>query len=383
MKKVLYLLCSLILGLSLVACKTKTVKPSGITIKDSLDREVKLNPSEIKRVVCVGAGALRLYSYIGDMNKIVGAEDIDRNLDDPDLLLFGAEGFKGISRPYYDVNKDYLKTVVTVGLGGPRNQNAETEKILAANPDLIISQYLDIEKANKLSEDTDTPVLLVKYGNNHNIFDETLYESFNILGKALNKEARATELINYIKACKSELEGFKANATEVEKNATFYVGCLGSWGKQDILSTSVRYSAFEVTGVKYALESTATLTDGKITLEKLIAIDPDVIILDVAGIETFKSTTYAQHKAEIDNLTAVKNNKVYVQMPFNAYYTNLEISLMNAYFVAKLAYANANFNEEAKYNEILVKFLGTNASYDMVKNMQYSYGGYGLYNLGN
>ena len=381
MKKICYLLLGLFLSLSLVACKTKTVKPSEITIKDSLDREVTLNPTEIKRVVCVGAGALRLYSYIGDMNKIVGAEDIDRNLDNPDLSLFGAKGFKGISRPYYDVNKDYLKTVATVGLGGPRNQNAETEKILAANPDLIISQYLDIEKANKLSEDTDTPVLLLKYGNNHNIFDETLYESFNILGKALNKETRATELINYIKVCKSELEGFKANATEAEKNTTYYIGCLGNWGTQDILSTSVRYSAFDVTGVKYALESTATLDNGKITLEKLIAIDPNVIILDAAGIETFKSTTYAQHKAEIDNLTAVKNNKVYVQMPFNAYYTNLEISLMNAYFVAKLAYSNANFNDTAKYNEILVKFLGTNASYDMVKNMQYSYGGYGVFNL--
>lgn len=386
MKKFLYVLSALLLSLSLIGCKTKTAKPTEpaeVTIKDSLEREVTLKPSEIKRVVCVGAGALRLYSYIGDINKIVGAEDIDRNLDNADLSLFGAKGFKGISRPYYDVNKDYLKTVVTVGLGGPRNQNAETEKILAANPDLIISQYLDVEKANKLQADTATPVILVKYGNNHNIFDETLYQSFNILGKALNKEARATELINYIKACKTELEGFKTNATEAEKNVTYYIGGLGNWGTQDILSTSVRYSSFDVTGVKYALESSATLDNGKITLEKLIDIDPNVIILDAAGIETFKSTTYATHKAEIDNLTAVKNNKVYVQMPFNAYYTNLEISLMNAYFVAKLAYSNANFNDTAKYNEILVKFLGANASYDMVKNMQYSYGGYGVYNLGN
>ena len=389
MKWIFSLLLVLTLSLFLVSCTKKTetttigVKEDIVTVEDSLGRSVTIDRNKVNKVVCVGAGALRLYSYIGDMAKIVGAEDIDRAQDGADLSLFGAKGFRGISRPYYDFNKDYLKTVVTVGLGGPRNQNAETEKILAVNPDLIISQYLDIEKANKLSTDTDTPVILVKYGNNHNVFDETLYNSFTILGKVLNKEARAKEIVDYIKAQKELLETYKTNATEAEKNTTYYIGCLGNWGTQDILSTSLKYPAFDAVGVKYTLDSSATITDGKITLEKLVEVDPDVIILDAAGISTFLSTTYAEHKDVIDNLKAVKNGKVYVQMPFNAYYTNIEISIMNAFFIASIAYSSSNINVEAKSTEILAKFLGTGADYNLVKNMQYSYGGYGVYTIGN
>lgn len=391
MKRIINLLLVLVVSLVLVSCAKKTTpststKPAEdiVKVEDSLGREVTIDRNKVNKVVCVGAGALRLYSYIGDMNKIVGAEDIDRNQDNADLSLFGAKGFRGISRPYYDYNKDYLKTVLTVGLGGPRNQNAETEKILAANPDLIISQYLDVEKANKLSADTDTPVILVKYGNNHNVFDETLYQSFTILGKVLNKEARAKEVVDYIKAQKELLATYKVNATEAEKNTTFYIGCLGNWGTQDILSTSLQYTAFNAVGVKYALDSSAVITDGKITLEKLVEVDPDVIILDAAGISTFLSTTYAEHKDVIDNLSAVKNGKVYVQMPFNAYYTNIEISIMNAFYIAKLAYPSttSSIDIAAKSTEILAKFLGEGATYDLVKNMQYSYGGYGVYNLG-
>ena len=71
-------------------------------------------------------------------------------------------------------------------------------------------------------------------------------------------------------------------------------------------------------------------------------------------------------------------------MPFNAYYTNIEISIMNAFYIAKLAYPSttSSIDIAAKSTEILAKFLGEGATYDLVKNMQYSYGGYGVYNLG-
>ena len=89
-----------------------------ITVTDMIGRDVSLNIDKIERIVCIGAGALRLYSYIGDMNLIVGAEDIDRNQDDTDYSLFGAGGFKDVSRPYYDINKDLLKNTLLTSIFG-------------------------------------------------------------------------------------------------------------------------------------------------------------------------------------------------------------------------------------------------------------------------
>ena len=40
------------------------------TITDMIGREVSVTPGSYKRVVCVGAGALRMYSYIGDVSLL-------------------------------------------------------------------------------------------------------------------------------------------------------------------------------------------------------------------------------------------------------------------------------------------------------------------------
>ena len=38
-----------------------------ITVTDMIGREVTVVPGSYKKVVCIGAGALRMYSYIGDV----------------------------------------------------------------------------------------------------------------------------------------------------------------------------------------------------------------------------------------------------------------------------------------------------------------------------
>ena len=48
-----------------------------ITVTDLIGREITVTPGSYQRVVCIGAGALRLYSYIGDVSLLCGVEDID------------------------------------------------------------------------------------------------------------------------------------------------------------------------------------------------------------------------------------------------------------------------------------------------------------------
>ena len=51
--------------------------PAEVTITDMIGRELTVIPGSYKRVVCIGAGALRMYSYVGDPALLAGVEDID------------------------------------------------------------------------------------------------------------------------------------------------------------------------------------------------------------------------------------------------------------------------------------------------------------------
>jgi ABC-type Fe3+-hydroxamate transport system substrate-binding protein len=46
--------------------------PAEITVTDMIGRSVSIVPGSYKRVVCIGAGALRMYSCIGDVSLLAG-----------------------------------------------------------------------------------------------------------------------------------------------------------------------------------------------------------------------------------------------------------------------------------------------------------------------
>ena len=78
MKKKLFIIISLLtLFTVFTSCSNKNETENKETIVDMVDRKVEIIPGSYQRVVCIGAGALRLYSYIGDVNKLSGVEDID------------------------------------------------------------------------------------------------------------------------------------------------------------------------------------------------------------------------------------------------------------------------------------------------------------------
>ena len=62
-KRALTFLLALTLALSLCACGTKAPADDGTqTITDGVGRQVTITPGTYQRVVCIGAGALRMYT---------------------------------------------------------------------------------------------------------------------------------------------------------------------------------------------------------------------------------------------------------------------------------------------------------------------------------
>ena len=370
MKKIKFLFLAATV-LSLVGCQPNNEGSDAITIIDGLGAEIEIDTSKINRVVCVGAGALRLYSYAGDLSKLVGVEDVDRNV--------GTNNFENAPRPYYDVNVDYFASLPSIGAGGPaaNRTGPNYELVAAAHPDLIFSQFNNANINKQLEEKTGAKVVFLDYGANAGtaIFNDGIKQSLRNIDKIF-KTKKGEEIITYMENAKNELENI---ANKYENKQTAYVGCVGNWGPQSIYSTSGDYSPFEVNGVINVAPS--SVGHGTLSKESLINGNPDKIFIDAGGLNKLKEE-YATEKTTLAALDAVKNGEVYLEMPGVAYMGNIETMLVNCYYVSSIMYPNEyqSFDIGNKYDEITTKFLGK-ANYDTAKNKPLSFGGYQKVNL--
>ena len=337
------------------------------TITDGQGRTVTYDKAKLSRVVCIGAGALRYYSYIGDISKLVGVEKIDT----PETTV----GVGKALRPYYEANKETFKDLTIIGEGGPAAQTADVEKLAAARPDIIVS-FLSEEKNDNLQSAINVPVIGLNQGPD-GVFDATTLNSFRVLGEVFNRTERYNELNNYITTCKMDFDSL----TKTED--TYYFGGIGNWGQTSMLGTMLNFPVIKYAKVKSALEDLEIrdkdgniVTKGQVSIdrEKLVEANPDHIFMDTAGLNGFISD-YTENKTTYDALKAFQNGETYQVMPYNAYYSNLEIQLMSTYYVASIAHEGFTINLETKMNEITNKFLGKDM-YNDIKAHKYGLGGY-------
>ena len=167
-KKYLSAVLVLVLLFSLCACMAPNgpiSSGSKITVTDMVGRQLEVTPGSYKRVVCIGAGALRMYSYVGDVALLAGVEDID-NL----TLAERPKMFDAVARPYVLAFADTFNKLPSCGVGGPMAQAAEAEKILACNPDIVISEFEDVEKSDALQQQLGVPVITLGAGSD-GVFD--------------------------------------------------------------------------------------------------------------------------------------------------------------------------------------------------------------------
>lgn len=345
-----------------------------IEITDGIGRKLIVNPGSYRKIVCVGAGALRLYSYLGDMSLLSGVEDIDN----PDAREKSTMPFEGVARPYYDANKDVLKGLPSAGTGGPiaNQQGPNLAKLISCEPDLIISDFETKEAAEAMEKATGATVFTIKYGKKA-VFDDTVHAILETLGTLLNQQERANHLLSYIE---KETKALQEKTKNVTDRPNVYVGGIGNWGQKDYLATHSTYPMFHVANIKNVLSDVTLAVAGQqdISKETFESLAPhmDKMILDAAGMKQ-TLVAYQADKTIFDNVKAVSQGEVYLQLPYNAYYTNLEVSLMNAYFDASSIYPSLfeGFDFEGKCREILSTFNGKDV-YDFEKSLPGNYGGY-------
>jgi iron complex transport system substrate-binding protein len=377
-KKLLALFLAFVMVICLCACGAqKDPTPSNdnagtTTVTDMIGREVTVTPGSYKKVVCIGAGALRMYSYIGDAQLLAGVEDIDNT-----TLAERPKMFDSVARPYVLAFGETFNKLPSCGVGGPMAQAAEAEKILSCDPDIVISEFEDVDKSNALQEQLGVPVITLSAGSK-GVFDEKFSGSMELLGKIFQQEEKAAKLVKFVADEKAAIEAKVANIADADKPSVYICG-LGNWGTTNHLMTAENYISFQVAGVKNVVSGLGIQGIGPIEEEKFVELGEkmDIIIMDAAAVKNIKPL-YAEDKTMFDTCKAWQNGEVYLEMAYNAYYTNYEIALINTWFIAKTVYPEqfADIDLTAKTNEVTKMFLGTELA-DEIFACPSSFGGYG------
>ena len=379
MKRMAALLLALVMTLTLLGCgQVQDTTPDDastdtdtVTVTDMIGREVTVAPGSYQRVVCIGAGALRMYSYIGDTALLCGVEDIDNT-----TLADRPKMFDGVARPYVLAYGDVFAALPSCGVGGPTAQAAEAEKILSCQPDIIISEYEDVEKADALQQQVGVPVITLRAGVD-GVFAEAFPGSLRLLGQLFGREDRAEELISFIESETAELTRRTADVAEADKPGVYVCG-LGNWGTTNHLMTAQSYATFRVANIRNVVNDLATDGIQPIEAEKFAALggSMDIMLIDAAAVKNI-APLYQEDPALLDTCRAWQTGQVYLEMAYNAYYTNYEIALANAWFAAKCVYPDlfADVDMTAKTNEITKSFLGQELA-EQIFTCPSSFGGY-------
>jgi iron complex transport system substrate-binding protein len=309
---------------------------SETTVTDALGRTVNV-PEQINSVYCIGACSLRLVSYFDAVEKVQAIETTGtfNTRDD---------------QTYYLINKAKFSTLPQV---------AETaEAILALNLSVIITSLAeDTAAADNLQTQTSTPVYVI---NADLEFGEAFYSQITSLGTLFGEQDRATKLNDGIGQMISEITS-KATTASIE---SAYACGMFYYGGASFLKGSGNYLPFDYSKVTNAIEPAANGQPYVITLETLIASDPDYIFIDSIGLSGAIDSIneYISTNTGLSDVLALENNNIYSTMVYKCYGTNWDNQLVNVYYIASIMNGELySWNFEDKANEVIELFYPSNA----------------------
>ncbi|WP_027634537.1 ABC transporter substrate-binding protein [Clostridium hydrogeniformans] len=279
LKKVLTLVCTAAIGLSLIACGAKSDdkgKDSKETIKVShLQGETEI-PKNPKRIADVSGAAEEL--LILGYKPVVTAN------------TFNGEVLSHI--------KDKLEGVPAVG--NAWGDAIDIEKVAESNPDLIILNNRQVKIYDQLSKIAPTIVLKEDMS--------TWRPKFKELGAALSKEK---EVDKWLDAYDTKAKDLQRKVADKTKDSKFmFLGVTpkayriyGSYGYADILFNDLKVPYIEGTPIDKALE--------QMNMEAILKYNPDAIFAVSFGGAADKMLEDLKANSLWKNSKAVKNDKVF------------------------------------------------------------------------
>lgn len=313
-------------------------------ITDGSGRQVEI-PQRVDSVVCSGVGALRYTCYVGGQDRVAGVEDYETK--------------SGLARLYNYVNFDRFASLPVIGTNG----EPFVEEIIAVSPQVIVlSAYAGVDP-DDLQSKTGIPVVVVP--GSDTTLDSKAYETIRILGELYGLEERSEALSAYLRGVQEDLDS-RTRDIPAEDKPSVYVAGVSFKGIHGFEGTEARYGPLELIHANNLADTTGREGAFDIDPEQVLSWDPEVILLDYNGMELIEEDC-AANPAYYQSLTAVQTGRVYAQISFRSYASNLETALADAYYAASVLYpeAFADVDIEAKTGEIFQELLGANPYPDL------------------
>lgn len=249
MKKLLCLLCALMLAFSIVPVSAESATR---TFTDSLGREVTL-PAVIERVAVTGSiGKITLFAIA------------------PDLMV-------GLPEPWDDIEKAYIDEkyhdMHTLGqlYGGKGGLNLE--ELLTADPQVVIDigdgKEGMAEDMDSLTQQTGLPWVHIEAQ------IDTLDETYTLLGELLGRKEQGKKLADY---CKNTYNSLISLMDGTEKANVLYI--LGDKGLNVLAANSYHSTIIDLMANNLAVVDNPLSkgTGNEVDMEQILLWNPDVIL---------------------------------------------------------------------------------------------------------
>ncbi len=221
-----------------------------------------------------------------------------------------------------------------MGSGGSNN-TPYIEEMVALNPDVIIG-LTDENTLKTVAEKTGIPTVGIYP---ENVFDESFYSALLLVGKVLGNEEHCEKVVEYVKGCQKDLDARTRDIPD-DRKPSVYTGGVSFRGGHGIDGTSANYAPFNAVHAKNVADETGEKETFLVDLEKLAVWDPDIIFLNPTNMGLVNEQ-YAKNPSFFDNLTAVKNGRLYAQLSYKYNSTNMEIAIADAYYAGKVIFPEA------------------------------------------
>ncbi len=334
----------------------QTGKAATRTITDMVGREVEV-PANVQTFVALG-NTPRMITYLGLAENAVGISGSAPE----DITPLTA---------YAYANKDLWADTALVGTDAGGMTDYYPEEIIRVNPDVILCSYPP-ELADEIQTRTNIPVVAVEIGT---LFGQDYEEALTLLAEVCGVPDKAQEVIAFINDCLDDINTRTAGIPSDDRPAVLGAAATfkGVHGIDGVYVNNPVFSVLNANDVTKDISDTSTTI--LVDKEQIISWDPDYIFLDFGGVPLVKDD-FKQNPDFYAQLSAVRNGKIYQHPSSTSYYSNVEIPLVNCYFIgstiAPEEFEDIVFEDKAK--EIFRFFLGDADYLNKLEEYGASYG---------
>ncbi|MBY4797196.1 ABC transporter substrate-binding protein [Collinsella sp. AGMB00827] len=327
-------------------------------ITDAAGREVEL-PARVEKIVPLG-NTPRMIVYLGLAKKAVGIGGLQRENITP-------------LTAYAYATKDLWADLTIVGTDAAGATDYYPEQIMSVQPDVILCTYT-AELADEIQSKTGIPTVAVPQGT---LYQKDYEQAFRLIGEVCDVKDRAEEVITYISESLADLNKRTSNVPDAEKPSV--LGAAATFkGPHGIDGVYIDYPVFTAIhaksvadGLKVSGSAIATIVDK----EQILGWDPDILFLDAGNLKLVRKDL-AENPDFYTKLSAYNSGEIYQYPNSTSYFSNVEISIANSYYVGSIIYPEQfrDVDVKKKASEIFEFFLGDPDYLSKLKEAGYGYG---------